>query len=159
LQTNNNIRAKIEQIAVMRVAGSKLHEIASTLGMSVPGVARILGLDEYRAVEAAKLQDLKAKLSPVLDNKAKKVREMYETQDLVPEALKGIVEVAKQAMAKNDLKAALAANKEILDRDPQRTLPRQADVRPSEEPGTGAGLPSDLLNIAAHEGSNISKVN
>jgi hypothetical protein len=137
---------KIPQIARWRIAGVTDTKIAELIHMSIPGLARILATDEYKQYEAALLNGHLSDMDRALAGKVEAIHQ--ECRQAVPAALRALVDTVTQ---RRDLKAALMAAKEILNRDPDRLLP---------EAGEGAmaapGVPAEVLNAAAEEGNRIA---
>lgn len=119
----SRVRMKIEQIARLRVAGIKDGRIAEMLGMSPPGLARILALQEYKAAEDAVLSGTITKMDEALAGKADEIRKMYAVG--VPAAMRALLDAVTQ---RRDLRCAVTAATEMLDRDPDRTFQKQKDV-------------------------------
>lgn len=139
------VQIKIPQIARWRVAGIKDTKIAELLHMSGPGLARILATPEYKEFEAAYLSGQLTEMDRRMAGRIDAIQQ--EMRCAVPAAMRCLVETVTQ---KRDLKAALEAAKEILDRDPDRTLGKGKDA--------GVGdfrLPEGVLDAAADEGNKI----
>ena len=119
--------------------------IAQLMQMSIPGLARILASDEYKDYEAALMNGHISAMDQALAGKVEEIRN--EVRQAVPAALRALVDTVTQ---RRDLKAALAAAREILDRDPDRVLPTQD--------GDAAGaltVPTAVIDAAAAEGQKI----
>jgi hypothetical protein len=115
------VKIQIEQIARMRVAGVHDGVIAAKLGMSQSGLSRILALQEYQDVEACVLQGTVSKMDAALAGRADALKEYFRQG--VPVALRTLVEAATQ---RRDLRAAISASGEILDRDPDKVFAKGA---------------------------------
>jgi hypothetical protein len=138
---------KIPQIARWRIAGVSDKKIGDMLGMTVSGLARLLATPEYQEYEAALMNGHLMSMDRALAGKVEAIHN--ECRQAVPAALRTLVDVVTQ---RRDLKAAFAAAKEILDRDPDRTLPASA----SEE-AVAPGVPVAVLDAAAEEGNKIAQ--
>jgi hypothetical protein len=108
---------KIPQIARWRVSGIADNKIAQMLGMSPIGVAQIVATQEYKDYEEAILNGHLSKMDEALAGNVDAIRKNF--QIAVPAAMRALVDAVTQ---RKDLKACLTAAKEILDRDPDRTL-------------------------------------
>jgi hypothetical protein len=138
---------KIPQIVRWRIAGISDRKIQQMLGMSVSGLAQILASPEYIEEEAAYLN---AHLSAMDRAMAGKVDAIHQSmRQAVPAALRCLVDTVTQ---RRDLKAAMAAAKEILDRDPDKTL-----VTSSSQEAIAPGVPAEVLEAAAQEGNRIAE--
>lgn len=137
---------KIPQIARWRIAGVSDRKIGEMLGMSVSGLARLLATPEYQDYEAALLNGHLSAMDRALAGKVEAIHN--ECRQAVPAALRCLVDTVTQ---RRDLKAAMAAAKEILDRDPDRTL-----VANKDSEAVAPGIPAEVLNAAAEEGNKIA---
>lgn len=154
------VNIRLQQIARLKVAGLKREQIAKAVGLTPAGVDRILALDEYKAEEEKVLAETVGAMDRALVGKADLIRQ--EAREAVPVAIRTLLETARQ---RKDLRAALAASKEILDRDPDRTLPQQRSA--SQADGLGQNflgqpaLPSDQMSALLKENDNMAskKVN
>src|SRR5258708_2685457 len=146
LFTLNLTHIKIPQVAGWRIAGITDRKIADMLGMSVSGLARLLASPEYQDYEAALMNGHLSAMDRALAGKVEAIHN--ECRQAVPAALRCLVDTVTQ---RRDLKAAMAAAKEILDRDPDRTLPASAD-----QEAVAPGVPASVLDSAAEEGNKIA---
>lgn len=137
---------KIPQIARWRVAGVTDIRIAQLMQMTLSGLARILATPEYIEYEAALMNGHLSAMDAALAGKVEEIR--GECRKAVPAALRCLVDTVTQ---RRDLKAAMAAAKEILDRDPDRTLVEasQTSIAP--------GVPVEILDAAVEEGNKIAQ--
>jgi hypothetical protein len=139
---------KIPQIARFRIAGVSDTRIAELMHLSIPGLARILATDEYKDYERALMEGQLTEMDKAMAGRVDAIHS--EMKNAVPAALRALVETVTQ---KRDLKARLAAAKEILDRDPNRTLPVQ-DGAVTEGAGT---VPEEVLASAVESGNKIAE--
>lgn len=121
-------------------------KIADMLGMTVSGLARLLATSEYVEYEAALMNAHLSAMDRALAGKVEAIQN--ECRVAVPAALRALVDVVTQ---RRDLKAAFAAAKEILDRDPDRTLPASSD-----QEAVAPGVPAGVLDAAAEAGNDIA---
>jgi hypothetical protein len=137
---------KITQIARMRISGIKDVTIARHLNITNAGLQRILRTSDYieyeEAILAGHLSKMDERLAGKVDLLGKQARAA------VPLALRTIIETAMQ---RKDLKTALAASKEILDRDPDRTL-----VKDQVGNGNGQSLPQMLFDSVAKDADIVA---
>jgi|SRR5271155_1879498 len=144
LKTSN---IKIPQIARWRIAGITDTKIAELINMSIPGLARILATDEYKQYEAALLNGHLTDMDRALAGKVSAIHQ--EIRSAVPAALRCLVDTVTQ---RRDLKAALQAAKEILNRDPDHVLPEAVSGE-----GIAPGVPAEVLEAATLEGNRIAQ--
>lgn len=138
---------KIPQIARWRIAGVTDIRIAALMQMTLSGLARILASQEYIEYEAALMNGHLGAMDEALAGKIKEIQ--GECRRAVPAALRALVDTVTQ---RRDLKAALQAAKEILDRDPDRTL-----VNATEQETIAPGVPAEIINKAAEEANKIAE--
>lgn len=136
---------KIPQIARWRIAGVSDGRIAQLINMTPSGLARLLATPEYVEYEAALMQGHLTAMDRALSGKVEAIHN--ELRQAVPAALRALVDTVTQ---RRDLKAAMAAAKEILDRDPDRTL-----VHAGEQ-AVAPGVPAEVIAAAAEEGNKIA---
>lgn len=133
-------KIKVEQIARFRIAGIKDRRIAELVGLSQSGLSRILATQEYRDLEEQLLTGQITDMDVALSGKVDEIRKQLAAG--VPAAIRTLLDACTQ---RRDLKAALIASREILDRDPQRAFVRLAD-RPGE-----SSLPDRLSETVLKE--------
>lgn len=137
---------KIPQVARWRIAGVSDKRIAEELHMTVSGLARLLATPEYQDYEAALMNGHLTAMDDALKGKVRLIHE--ELRQAVPAAVRFLVDAVTQ---RRDMRTAFAAAKEILDRDPDRTLPATA----SQE-AVAPGVPAAVLDAAAEAGNAIA---
>lgn len=138
---------KIPQIARWRISGVTDIRIAALMQMTLSGLARILASPEYIEYEAALMNGHLGAMDEALAGKIKEIQ--GECRRAVPAALRCLVDTVTQ---RRDLKAALQAAKEILDRDPDRTL-----MSTAEQEAVIPGVPAEVINQAAAEANKIAE--
>jgi len=138
---------KLPQIARWRIAGISDTKIQQLLGMSSSGLAQILATQEYRDYEAALLNGHLSAMDRALAGKVEAIHQ--ELRVCVPAAVRCLVDAVTQ---RRDLKTALAAAKEILDRDPDHVLPAS-----KADESVAPGVPAAVLEAAAEEGNKIAQ--
>lgn len=114
------VKIAMEQICRLRVAGIRDGVIAAKLGYTQAGLSRILALDEYKELEESILTGVVSKMDEALSGNVKAMTKYFETT--VPVALRTLFETVTQ---RRDLRAAMSAATEILDRDPQGTFSKK----------------------------------
>ena len=114
--------------------------------MTPSGLAQLLATQEYQDYEAALMNGHLTAMDQALAGKIDALRE--GCRQAVPAALRCLVDAVTQ---RRDMKTAFAAAREILDRDPDRSLPAAA----SEE-AVAPGVPAAVLDAAAEEGNAIA---
>lgn len=129
---NSRRNIRIAQIVRYRATGRlQDKQIADLVGMTPQGLAYILKSPEYQAEEEAYLEGRLTKMDEELAGDLDALRNSFKVA--VPAAARTLIETVTQ---RRDLRAAMAAAKEILDRDPDRTFVAQRSVT---APGSGDG--------------------
>lgn len=141
------IDLKIPQIARWRLAGLKDVEIQKLIKMSPGGFYRLVNTDEYKDYELALKTQHLARMDAALEGSVVAIRQ--ELHGLVPAAMRCLLESVNQ---RKDLKVAMEAAKEILDRDPQATLTKNRG-----EASVAPGLSAELLDSAVAEANKVSE--
>lgn len=109
---------KLNQIARLRLfSGMKDDSVATLVGLSRGGLSRIIALPEYAEVERQLLEGGITKLDEAVAQKHEEMKKLFAPA--VPAAMRTLVEVVTQ---RRDLRAAVAASIEVLDRDPEHTF-------------------------------------
>lgn len=142
------VKILVEQIARMRVAGIRDSIIAVRVGLTQSGLSRIVALPEYRDLEECILQGQLSKMDEALAGKLEALKTHFELH--VPLALRTLFETCAQ---RRDLRAAMGAASEILDRDPAGTFSKKRialnDGAPSVSPELLAGLVGAADGVAS----------
>lgn len=132
---------KLHQIARLRLfSGMKDHAVATLVGLSSSGLSRIIALPEYQEVEQRLLEGGIDKLDEALAGKQEEMRKVFAPA--VPAAMQTLLEAVKQ---RKDLRTAVAAAVEVLDRDPDKTF---AKASKAEGAVSRVPIPSGVLGQA-----------
>lgn len=145
-------KIKIELIARYRVAGVKNSKIAEIMGITEASLGQILQLPEYKETEEAILLGVTSKMDEALAGRGDIIRATMRTG--VPAALRCLLDAVNQ---RRDLRTALAAAGEILDRDPDKTLLKPKDKVASGEIDENS-LPDAIWNAAVAQGDKVADV-
>lgn len=152
-KTQLRVRLRIEEIARLRIRGLTAAQISNLLGLSEPGIARIVALPEYKETEEALLTGHVTKLDEALGENREALK--LACRSLVPAAMRTLLEAVTQ---RRDLRASLEAAREILDRDPERTF---AKATRAADASAGANapplIPTALLASTAAEADRVAK--
>lgn len=122
MPASSRLLLKMEQIARFRVAGAKDVAIARQLNLTNSGLQRILRTIDYLEIQQNVLGCQLDKMDVVLNENVGLMRKTFDTA--VPAALRFMVEQVKQ---KRDLRAAMKAAENILDRDPEGRYVKASD--------------------------------
>jgi len=141
---------KIPQIIRWRVAGISEVKIADLLGMTTQAIRQICTTQDYLDEEAAYLNGHLSAMDEALAGKIDVLHQQFRAA--VPAAMRCLVDAVTQ---RRDLKTALAAASEILDRDPDRVLSKQAQRKEGEH--EAPKLPDEVLNQHVIESNDIAK--
>ena len=142
------LRLRIQRVARMRVAGIKDSVIQAREGITPAAFQYLVKLPEYLEVEEAVFDGTISEMDKALAGNVDLLR--HEVRTAVPAALRTVIEVANQ---RRDLKTALAASLELLDRDHDRVAQKS---KPSELPVDGVRLPDGIIDIVSKEADKVS---
>lgn len=143
------LRLRIQRVARMRVAGIKDQVIQIREGITAPAFQYLIKLPEYIEVEEAVFDGCVSAMDKAIAGNVEALR--HEVRGAVPAALRTVIEVANQ---RRDLKTALAASLELLDRDPDRVAQKS---KPSEIPIDGVRLPDGVIDIVSKEADKVTE--
>lgn len=141
------LRLRIQRVARMRVAGIKDQVIQLREGITPAAFQYLIKLPEYLEVEEAVFDGTISAMDRALAGNVEALR--TEVRGAVPAALRTVIEVANQ---RRDLKTALLASLELLDRDPDRVAQRS---KPSEIPVDAVRLPDGVIDIVSKEADKV----
>jgi hypothetical protein len=141
------LRLRIQRVARMRVAGIKDSVIQLREGITAPAFHYLINLPEYKEVEEALFDGTISAMDRAIAGNVETLR--HEVRSAVPAALRTVIEVANQ---RRDLKTALAASLELLDRDPDRVAQKS---KLSEIPIDGVRLPDNIIDQVSKEADNV----
>lgn len=141
------LRLRIQRVARMRVAGIKDQVIQLREGITAPAFQYLIRLPEYLEVEEAVFDGTLSAMDKAIAGNVETLRN--EVRGAVPAALRTVIEVANQ---RRDLKTALAASLELLDRDPDRVAQKS---KPSEMPVDGIRLPDGVIDVVSKEADKV----
>jgi hypothetical protein len=153
-QTRSSI--KIQQIARYRVSGRLTDkQIAELVNMTPAGLAHLIKTPEYVDLEESLLSGRVSKMDEELAGDMEELRNNFRVA--VPVAARTLLEVVQQ---RRDLRAAMSAASEILDRDPERTfIKAQKVTQASEQPTNGSFNPAAagaFLSATTADGTKVA---
>lgn len=139
----SKLRFRMQQICIYRVRGQMSDaKIAEKVGLSASGLQAILKHPEYVEMEEAEMEGCLSDTERKLAEDQEALRQEFKYA--VPAALTALVQSVKQ---NRDLRAKIAAAKEILDRDPDGNF---RSGRADTGHGAGQSGPSLPSEIVAH---------
>ena len=141
------LRLRIQRVARMRVAGIKDQVIQLREGITPLAFHYLINLEEYKEVEDAIFDGTLSAMDRAIAGNVETLRS--EVRGAVPAALRTVIEVANQ---RRDLKTALAASLELLDRDPDRVAQKS---KPSEVPIDAVRLPDGVIDVVSKEADKV----
>jgi len=144
---SSQLRLRIQRVARMRVAGIKDQVIQIREGITAPAFQYLIKLPEYKEVEDALFDGAISAMDRAIAGNVETLRN--EVRGAVPAALRTVIEVANQ---RRDLKTALAASLELLDRDPDRIAQKS---KLSETPIDGVRLPEGVIDVVSKEADTV----
>lgn len=148
---NTQTWLRIQRVARMEVVGIADRLICENEKFDQASLTYLRKLPEYQEVKENLLQGHLTEMDRAMAGKVDVMRQSIRSA--VPAALRCLVDAATQ---RRDLKAALSASIEILDRDPDRAFLKSKD--PSAVAFTsGAGLPDIIVDsVSAEADASIS---
>ena len=142
---------KLHQIARLRLfSGMKDDAVATLVGLSRGGLSRIIALPEYQELERQLLEGGVTKLDEALAGKQEEMKKVFSSA--VPAAMRTLVEAVTQ---RRDLRTAVAASIEVLDRDPEHTFAKAG--RGEIASAHANAVPSGVLNQAIAATKEVAK--
>lgn len=142
-QQMSKVLLKIVQIARWRVRGVKDAVMCQHFGLTQSGLSRLVASEQYIAIENQILEGVLSQIDETIEEDIQFLRRKFATA--VPAAMQGVLECAMQ---NKDLRTKLASCEFILDRDPNRTIPKDGLV------GNGAGQTQGQLPQAVRNDMN-----
>src|SRR5262249_40434574 len=124
------MKIRIEKVARLRVQGVKDIVIQQMLQIQPPAFKYLINLDEYKEVEDQILEGHLTEIDKATAGQADVLRQ--QMREAVPTALRTVLDAARQ---RRDLRTALSAAGEILDRDPDKLFVKNTQ-RGGEIPGS-----------------------
>lgn len=145
------ILMKLNTIARLRLfSGMKDGPIATLCGMTQSGLSRLIALPEYQEIEQQQLAGGITKLDEAVAGKAEEMKKIFAPA--IPAAMRTLQEMVLQ---RRDLRAAVAASIEVLDRDPEHTF---AKANRGAIAGTEANrVPAGVLATALTATNEVAK--
>lgn len=141
------LRLRIQRVARMRVAGIKDSVIQIREGITAPAFQYLVKLPEYIEVEESVFDGQISAMDRAIAGNVETLRN--EVRGAVPAALRTVIEVANQ---RRDLKTALAASLELLDRDPDRVAQKS---KLSETPIDAVRLPDNIIDMVSKDAEKV----
>jgi hypothetical protein len=151
-EMKNTILFKLNQVARLRLfSGLKDGQIATLMNLSQSGFSRLLTLPEYQEIETQLLEGGVTKLDEQVAGKIDEMRELYKPA--VPAAMRTLLEVVTQ---RRDLRAAVAASIQVLDRDPDQTFVATGKREANAQGVNAVGVPAGVLASAISAGAGVA---
>ena len=141
------IQLKLERIARLRLfSGLKDKSICDLLQISQSNFSQIIAMVEYEEIEKRLAAGDIQELDIALAGKTKELRDAFAP--LVPAAMRALQDAVLQ---RRDLKTAVSAATQILDRDPQGSF-----ANATKQQGPAAFLPQSVLANAAAAAKSVT---
>src|SRR5215469_2100899 len=142
---NTQTWLRIQRVARMEVVGISDRMICENEKFDYPALKYLRSLPEYQEIKDNLLQGHLTEMDKAMAGKIDVMRQ--EVRQAVPAALRCLVDAATQ---RKDLRTALAAASEILDRDPDRTFLKSKDPSAVSH-GSGVSLPDAIVSSVSSE--------
>lgn len=147
---NSQMKIRIEKVARMRVRGIRDVVIQDLLQINAAAFKYLINLPEYKDTEEQILEGHLTDLDKAVAGQVDVLRQ--QAREAVPTALRTLVEAASQ---RRDLRTALAAAGELLDRDPDRTFVKSSQ-RGSAENSVNS-VPQGVIDITTSDADEVIK--
>lgn len=148
---NTQTWLRIQRVARMEVVGISDRAICENEGFDAPALKYLRGLKEYQEVKEDILQGHLTEMDRAMAGKVDIMRQ--EIRNAVPSALRCLIDVVNQ---RRDLRTALSAASELLDRDPDRVF-LKAKAPDSTAPGEGVRLPDTIIEESTRQADSMIK--
>lgn len=151
----SKLRFRMQQVCIYRVRGQMSDaKIAEKVGLSLSGLQALLKHPEYVEMEEAEMAGSLSELEKKLSEDKEALRQEFKYA--VPAALTALVQTVKQ---NRDLRAKMAAAKEILNRDPDGLFRDTAGPAGGSDGSGAPTLPSGLLaNLNAEGNRTVTQI-
>ena len=143
-------KIRIEQIARMRIGGLSNARIAVQLQITAAALNYIVQQPEYKETEEAILLGHTTAMDEALAGKVEELRQGVRVA--VPAALRCLLDAVNQ---RRDLRTALSAAVEIMDRDPDRIMSKKTGDAVQDAVQVPAGM---LEEMARHSDKIASEI-
>lgn len=142
--------SRIHRVARLTVMGISDIRIATIVGLTPSGLASLKQRPEYKELEQEVLAGAITQYDEQLALDPVALRQEFASA--VPAAMRTLVDAAMQ---KKDLKAAIAASQEILDRDPKQTFAKATSK--GNAPAVNApALPQSVMDNLVKEADKVT---
>lgn len=148
---NTQTWLRIQRVARMEVVGISDRAICGNEGFDAPALKYLRGLKEYQEVKEDILQGHLTQMDRAMAGKVDIMRQ--EVRNAVPSALRCLIDVVNQ---RRDLRTALSAASELLDRDPDRIFLKAKDPAASQN-GEGVRIPDTIIEESTRQADALMK--
>jgi len=138
-------------VARMEIAGVSDTAICKAENFDYPALQYLRKLPEFVQLRQDLLEGHLTEMDRALAGRVDILRQ--EVRQAVPSALRCLIDVVNQ---RKDLRTALAAAGELLDRDPDKTFLKSKDVNGSAESGS-VSIPDTLMQSVTEQADGVSK--
>lgn len=145
---NTQTLLRMQRVARMEIAGVSDQAICKAENFDYPALAYLRKLHEYQELRQDLLEGHLTEMDRALAGRVDILRQ--EVRQAVPSALRCLVDVVNQ---RKDLRTALAAAGEILDRDPDRVFLKSKD--PNASTGNSDRIPDTLMDSITNEADKV----
>ena len=147
---NTQTLMRMQRVARMEIAGVSDQQICKAEGFDYAALKYLRSLDEFRELRQDLLEGHLTEMDKALAGRVDILRQ--EVRQAVPAALRCLIDTVNQ---RKDLRTALAAAGEILDRDPDKVFLKSKDVNSSTQSGS-VSLPDTLMQSVTNEADKVA---
>jgi hypothetical protein len=144
---NTQTWLRIQRVARMEVVGISDRMICDNENIDHPALKYLRTLPEYQEVKEDLLQGHLTEMDKAMAGRVDILK--GQVRQAVPSALRCLIDVVNQ---RRDLRTALAAASEILDRDPDRGFLKAKDPSVSME---GSSVPDAIMESTSREADSL----
>jgi len=148
---NTQTLMRMQRVARMEIAGVSDQSICKAENMDYPALKYIRALNEFKELRQDLLEGHLTEMDRALAGRVDILRQ--EVRQAVPSALRCLIDVVNQ---RKDLRTALAAAGELLDRDPDKTFLKSKDTGDGSDRSGSVSIPDTLMQSVTNDADKVS---
>lgn len=149
---NTQTLMRMQRVARMEIAGVSDSAICKAEGFDYPALKYLRSLDEFKELRQDLLEGHLTEMDRALAGRVDILRQ--EVRQAVPSALRCLIDVVNQ---RKDLRTALAAAGELLDRDPDKTFLKTKDNGNGVDNSGSVSIPDTLMQSVTDQADSVTK--
>lgn len=148
---NTQTLMRMQRVARMEIAGVSDQAICKAENIDYPALQYLRKLDAFKELRQDLLEGHLTEMDRALAGRVDILRQ--EVRQAVPSALRCLIDTVNQ---RKDLRTALAAAGEILDRDPDKTFLKTKDNGNGINDSGSVSLPDTLMKSVTDQADSVS---